>query len=247
MFGVLYVAIGESYIKEACLSLKSLRSKMPLVKSAIFCDQKDSLPRDFFDYTEEIELPAYSFLDRIKCLLKSPFSETLYLDSDTTIIKPLDELNVILENVDLAVTQAPWRLSENKKPDLLNQAFPEPSAGVILYRKTKEVEDLFKDWLDIYRNNYGESSGFRNDQGAFRKALIDSGIKFWVLPCEYNLRIIYPYFAGGSASVKIIHGRSPYLKKIIRQINKRLVPRIGKPLIIQSLYKKIIRRAKRLN
>jgi hypothetical protein len=36
-----------------------------------------------------------------------------------------------------------------------------------------------------------------------------------VLPSEYNLRAVFPYFIGGKSLVKIIHARGKYLERAI--------------------------------
>jgi hypothetical protein len=89
---------------------------------------------------------------------------------------------------------------------------------------------FFDAWAGSYRRQAeGHSSGDNalNDQPSFRETIFGSDIRFTILPCEYNLRTNMPYFAGGRARVKILHGRDPELSAVAATVNNTLWPRIS--------------------
>ena len=67
----------------------------------------DRLPScSLFDVRRNLPNPEYSFLDKIIALSRTPFEKTLFLDTDTFVIEPLDEIFELLERFDMAAARA---------------------------------------------------------------------------------------------------------------------------------------------
>ncbi|MDX2099463.1 MAG: hypothetical protein SFW36_16915, partial [Leptolyngbyaceae cyanobacterium bins.59] len=163
--------------------------------------------------------------------LCSPYDYTLALDTDTYICHDITDLFRLLERFDIAAAHAPVRLSpqagdfsQTYQNDEIPEGFPEMNCGCILFKKTKQVEDFFADWLHLYQAQIQQAVQPSHDQASFRAALYKSDLKIGILPPEYNCRFIFPCFVSGP--VKILHGRHPDLPSVVRTINAETCPRV---------------------
>ena len=81
------------------------------------------------------------FLAKLYAITQSPYAETLFLDTDTEIKKPISSLFNILKKFDIAIAPGPMTQPPVDNEDLLNELpneFPELNTGVILYRNNKD-------------------------------------------------------------------------------------------------------------
>jgi hypothetical protein len=230
---VVYVATGERHVREAAASLASLRRHEPQLPVAMFVDQAGrprlgnwgvsastgKAPIEILDLPQ----PTYSWADKPLALARdqAPDEEVLFLDSDTRICGPIGEIFDLLEAFDLAAAHAPVRLDRRQPPSLAARvpaAFPELNTGVLAFRRTAAVVRLLDRWrrlhLDVLHSVQGGTVG---DQATFRVALYESDVRFAVLPPEYNCRFTFPTYVHGP--VRILHGRSPDLERIERELN----------------------------
>jgi hypothetical protein len=247
-FGVLYIATGAKYVHESLDSARSVRQWMPDVPIVGFVDKAYGDAEDVFDQIQILANPTFKSKDKIGPLARSPFRKTLFLDSDTVLVQPVYELCEVLDRFELAFCHAPWRTfpgfdelapPDYSKPDWL----PEANTGVILYRTGQAFTDFVAHWIKVHEELY-ETVKFNRepDQPSFRKTLIESDILYTVLPPEYNLRPVFPHFAGGNAKVKIVHGRGYPLRKAIKKINARNTPRVDEmSKLDRVLWKKLER------
>jgi len=222
-FGVLYVATGKRFISEANESANSLKQVMPEVKIVIWANEVPEYENHPFHKINLLEKPAYSYFDKIKPLCETPFQKTLFVDTDTYFLAPVNELIPLLERFDMAYCHAPWRVCPGEN-NILNEvpaSFPEPNTGVIAYRSTEKVFSTFRDWERIYDKMLKSKKVPDHDQPAFRLAIWESDLNTTVLPSEYNIRTVFPVFVGGNTDVKILHGREPTLSKAKRKINEK--------------------------
>lgn len=128
---------------------------------------------------------------------QSPFEETLFLDTDTRVMKPIDPLWSFLK-------QAPLALGPDKHPDLtavlrsmvmtgaytLEEAArtralcspktPFLNSGVILFRRCDPVEEFFKVWKREWSLFKGR------DQLALMRAVSRTGIDVARIPLNFN-------------------------------------------------------------
>lgn len=226
--GVVYIATGPRHLDEMLISAKSVRRHMPDVPIVLFTDQS-SVPAGVFTEIRVIENPRHSFIDKIAPLRDTPFERTLFLDTDTLVCAPVEDLFEILDRFELAVSRAPLR---HDRPFSTPNCFTEVNTGVMAYRKTSAVDALFADWLRVYEREVAETGRMDSDQPAFRDALFRSPASFYVLPQEYNLRTVMPA-AVGRCTVRIIHGRAPDMEQLARWVNESHRIRLFLPTALQ--------------
>jgi len=197
--GILYIATGEDFIREATLSAKSVKSAMPDIPIAIATEQTkvDSV----FDMRISVKDPNYDFDDQIKYLSKTPFDKTLYLDTDIYINTDVSDLFNLIEEFDIAAAMNHNR--EAYEVSNVPVSFPEYNTGVVVYKMNSE----FNEFIDLWREYYDilKTDEETRNQPAFRKALFDSSIRIATLRPEDNLMVRY---SGHSRSeVRVFHGR----------------------------------------
>ncbi len=182
--GVLFVVTGAQWTKAATEAARSVAAANPWLKIGIFTNQ------------EEVD-PLFHFVGRIhqgdiRCkheyVGRSPFAQTLYLDSDVRVVGDLKDIFRLLERYEMAGAHVRYRSSPRRLGKYqidIPQAFPQINCGVLLYKKCPAVDALFTSWTELYREG-----GFTRDQIPFREALWRSQVKFYVLAPEYNTRNI---------------------------------------------------------
>ena len=181
---------------------------MPGMSRAIFTDQ--SVPNGLFDHVFPAASGEMGRQAKIRAMLESPYEQTLYLDTDTYICQPCEDIFWALDLYDLAVAHEAYR--NEYKFEEFPGSFPAFNSGVVVFKKTPAVTKFLADWEESYINVFSKKR--KADQPAFRHTLFHSGLRFYVLPCEYNFRTNYPVVLGGFASVKILHDRSPFLREL---------------------------------
>lgn len=207
--GVLYVATGEDYVRAACASAETVRDFSPLLRRHLFCDggAVGRLPRGLFTSVGVIENPHRR--SKVDLIHRTPFDRTLYLDVDTAVVAPVDDVCDLLDRFDIALAHAPrrndpstsqlWRVS-------IPDAFPQCNAGVMAFRSTPPVIRFLQGWQRAYHE-----AGFKKDQVTLRELLWESGLRLAVLPPEYNIRSV-KYIEGvwheREAKPRILHFRN---------------------------------------
>ena len=231
--GVIYVATGEKYFEEAAISARSVKGSSPNLSITVFTDL-DRSKQSPFDRVVTIENPTYPYLGRIKCLQKTPYERTLFLDSDTFVSDDIQSLFALLDRFDFAAAHAPIRVAEGEGTvhagypiEGVPEAFPEMNGGVLLYRNSEETRQMIADWETRYEQVVTEIGETRSDQPALRKSLYENPVQFTVLPPEYNFRLPFASYVYGT--VKILHGRIPNPEKAAPDINESIGPRVYIP------------------
>lgn len=208
--GILYIATGRKYIKEALYSAKSCKktNKYPI---ALITDKNhEIIEKDVFDIII-IKEAVYNYRDKL--LLKyTPFEKTIFIDTDTLVIDKLNDLFRLLDFREFAIHQADEGY-EFEMSDVCN-AMPEFNTGVIAYKNTPAVQQLFKDWC----NSFDLIPEIKTDQYHLRKTLYESNIRFAIFSSAYNFIVYYPNYV--IQHVKILHGR-PFslLEEVATKIN----------------------------
>jgi hypothetical protein len=246
--GILYVATGETYIRAAMQSANTAKKFCPDLRIHIFCDwQNYTLGFDVstfpFSSVEKIHDPHRR--SKVDYLAKTPFDQTLYLDTDTSIIADIGDMFRILERFDVALAQAHRRNTiERLQPLQLNlpQAFPQYNSGVFLYRKTPAVCQFLEEW-----SVYFKESGCQHDQPSLRELLWLSDLRIATLPPEYNVRHLKYHFlwSKSEASTKIFHLKQLHMGWFRWLNRKSRTTRIARKLGLGSvinMIKKIVTR-----
>ncbi|NEO52709.1 MAG: hypothetical protein F6K54_06225 [Okeania sp. SIO3B5] len=204
--GVIYIATGEKFIREACESVASLKAKMPNLPVTIFASE--DIKNSNFDQVIVIEKPDYNHVDKIKYMYASPYDYTLFLDTDTYISANFSEIFTLLDKFDMGVAHAPLNIRGfvNGVPE----SFQQLNTGVILYKKSPQLEKFFVKWLELYKPPNA-------DQPTFREVLYNSKLRISTLAPEYNCR--FPFSGVISGTVKILHGRHKNLPLVAEKIN----------------------------
>jgi hypothetical protein len=208
--GVLYVTSGLTYLNEAIVSARSIKSVWPDVAIAIIADRP--VEAEVFDIVQ-IETMEGSNIDRVRYIGQSPFERTVQLDSDTYCLEAFPELFDLLDRFDLAAAHDTGRYSQRLDPltgeyvfiraEGIPDCFPEFNSGVVAFRRTPQVLKAFEHWLNDCRE-----STHPQDQPSFRKVIYNSDLRVATLPSEYCFRLVSPDYA--RTAVKIIHGRWTY-------------------------------------
>jgi hypothetical protein len=145
----------------------------------------------------------------------------------------VEELYDVLRRVDIAAARKPdyYKRKPTQALKDVPQSFPEFNTGVILFRKSKKIINLFSKWSEF------DEDRFPHDQPSFRKALYrQKSVKYHTLDERWNCRFTIPGSITGKAH--IFHGRpwnkslsgkkeklelwSPYYVKIIKKIAKKI-------------------------
>lgn len=232
-FGVLYVAIGGAYVKEAETSARSLRKVSPAMKIAIVTDQGSANP-ELFDQVisatgEESGTATYAKKDRgnyfhkIGLMALTPFERTIFLDTDTYVARPLEGLFNLLERYDMLVTP-----SSNAEVDFAFERTMAPfssipkelgdfNTGVLAYRWSEPMKQFFLNWADNFDRHVRHLTS--NDQPAFRLTLYQSTLRYHTLATIYNWVSWIPNFIPSGGGVVVLHGRNPWLQKWVSKLD----------------------------
>lgn len=187
--GVIFVATGALYIKNAIRAARSLRQYNPEIPIHLFTDDEG---KTTLERLSDNPFAAFSLIpdphrrSKIECMGNSPFDRTLYLDTDTKVGGDIAQMFKVLDKYDIALCHEHRRSVEKmavKWRIALPNSFPQFNSGVVLFRKNTEMSAFFEQW----RENYQEA-GIKQDQVTLRELLWTSDVKLFVLPPEYNIR-----------------------------------------------------------
>ena len=230
--GVLYIATGAKFIRAAVHSATSVRRHCPGLPIHLHADW----PRHGFDFStspypftsvETIERPHRR--SKVDLMARTPFARTLFLDTDTEVNEDIRGLFQVLDRFDIALTHAhrrnaairlrSWRIE-------LPHAFPQFNSGVLLFRRTPEVQRFLGDWARAFHE-----AGDGQDQLTLRELLWLTDLRIATLPPEYNVLFLkYHYlWSATEATSKIFHHRryhdGPFwfLRKWAKKLGRPLV------------------------
>jgi len=225
--GVVYVAVGRECIDEALRSASSLKRHMPDLPVTLFASEPLSSPA--VDEVVLIREDRYRRGAKVGYMARSPYPRTLFLDTDTYVCGELFRLFSLLDYFDIAAAHGPRRTPDyysqfREEYDLVPHDFCQLNSGVILFKKSPQLEKCLARWNDLnIQNPRLEVVG---DQLGFRRAVFESGLKLVVLPSEYNCMANHMGYAHGH--VYILHSWSPHLEAIAGIINSYKGMRIFK-------------------
>lgn len=228
--GILYVATGPRYVDEARSSAQSVRACNPGLPVCLVTDQAVQPDADFDIVLDVHESSSnlttgqenYLALDRVAYYRKvlplagSPFEKTIFLDTDTWVGSPLDDLYMLLDRFDLLVTPAhivhDYDFEHTEPPfSRIPAAFGYFNTGLLAFRRGSNVETFMRRWVE---NHVEHTARFTvNDQPAFRLTLFEESANFHVLPSNYNILSWAPFIVPAGGRIVMLHGRNPWLRK----------------------------------
>ena len=220
--GVLYIASGFEHIKAALQSAQSVRNTNPGLLIHLFADwqqQKFQLDIDPGPLTSWENIPEPHRRSKVDYIARTPFEQTLYLDTDTRVLCDLGDLFALLEKFDVALAHAHKREIPNKQKKVKIQtpnAFPQFNSGVFLFKRNEKTINAFSLWRRwFYETNLS------TDQNTLREIMWSSDLRIATLPPEYNVRFLKYMFlwSRDEARPKILH--LPYYRQGIMSYVKR--------------------------
>jgi hypothetical protein len=223
--GIQYCAVGQRYLEEAISSVRS-SLRYNRVPHLIYTDCAPPAPIAGVEFRAH-EPCGRPFADKIAVMAKSPFGETIQLDTDTHVAGDLTDLFDIVTRFDVVAAHAPGYLGEDPE---VPHAFYELNSGMLAFRGSPEVKRFLGDWRETYlawdaNPPFPTAAGPpRGDQPALRRCLWKSGLSLYIVGPEYNYRTIQPGRLLGP--VRIIHGRADDYDAMVAQLNAWIGPRL---------------------
>lgn len=231
--GVIYVAIGEPYVKEAEVSARSLKRVSPTIQIAIITDQS-RVPEGVFDRVisaagDKGDSVTYAQRDRgnyyqkIGLMALTPFERTIFLDTDTYVARPLEGLFTLLERYDMLVTpgsnaEVDYEFERQIEPFAsVPKEFGDINTGVLAYRWNDAVKEFFLNWTENFNTHVRHLTS--NDQPAFRLTLYQSKLRYHTLATSYNWVSWIPNFIPSGGGVVVLHGRNTWLQKWVKRLD----------------------------
>lgn len=189
--GVLYIAFGQSFTREAIMSLKSLRRYMKDIPICFMTDCCDDVSLLNDDNLLIVKIQPQHIRSKVDFVYYTPFKKTLYLDSDTVIVRDISDIFETLDRFDVAVTHdyARKRLKYAKlvpEYEKIPYAFSEVNGGVFAYASNEATHRFLSMWKNYFYKYFQQTNGW--DQVSLRIALWESNVQLFHMPFEYNIR-----------------------------------------------------------
>lgn len=187
--GYLYIAFGKSFTKEALMSIKTLKeyNNEPV---ALFTDQEKTEEfNGLVDLYAKIK-PAH-IRAKVDFISQSPFKKTIYLDSDTIVVRNISDMFEVLDRFDVAVTND-YARKRKKYSNLVPEyseipySFSEVNGGIMAFNNAFSTKTFFAMWKEYFYKYFKETNGW--DQVSLRIALWRSNVRLHHFPFEYNIR-----------------------------------------------------------
>lgn len=217
--GVIYVASGEKFLREAEISLASLRATNPSLPAMLLTDQPLARPELWDKVEVDPELMALTTTGR-SCKAKlhmdrAPWDRCYYLDTDTLIVGDLSPAFALLDRFEFAADQIGG--GHHYTIPGLPPSFPELSGGALLWRPTERVRKFFERWRELFDQFDQSDLGRTYDQKSLRAAIWESDVRYVRMPSNFNLMSYYP--TAVEREVAVVHGRS---FDNLRRLEKRM-------------------------
>lgn len=186
--GYLYMAFGDNFYKEACLSLRSLRRFTELPVHIITNIEREKCIADGF--TSALTVTAYHPRSKVDYICLTPFNNTIYLDTDIIVKMPIDEIFEIISRYDVVaaidVSRKKWSTSQKiDEYSKIPYCFPEVNSGLLGFN-TKKASKVLSTWKEVYYHYKSETDS--QDQPSLRIALWRTRASLYLLPPEFNVR-----------------------------------------------------------
>ncbi len=229
---VFYILSGKDYIEEARCSAESVRHHMPYVRRELFTPDENVEPGTAFDGVNPLPPRIHTmwYLDSIRYLmlaLRFLPEYLIWLDGDTYCCMRFGEMFDMLDRFDLIAAHAPARRT-GLVNSLIPRCFSELNIGVVGLHNTERLWAFVERWY-LQHVQHAEIYG-NNDQNSLKEALwLDKELRWYVLPPEWNQRLVSPdgYFL--CDKVRFLHGRHPNMEKLAESANRGEGMRVWKP------------------
>jgi len=182
--GVIFVATGQDYVDLAKQAARSLLETNPGLPVDLFTDRPEAGGLAGFDAVHAT--PSAHPRVKIECLGRARFDRVLFLDCDVLVLAGLGDLFELADRFPLSLAHDVRRRSGLIRQGHAHEtpyAFPQFNSGVMLYRNDTGMQAFFAEWKRRF-----EAAGLTRDQVTLRDMLWETGLRFYVLPPEFNLR-----------------------------------------------------------
>ncbi|NGM69091.1 hypothetical protein G6M89_08730 [Natronolimnobius sp. AArcel1] len=203
--GMVYLAVGEEFIKEAKVSASQTKAVMPETSITLISNSDSAY--DEFDNHIQIDNPRYDGGDRVFHANKTPYDKTIFLDTDIYLTEPIYDVFDLLNNFDVAACIDQRKFASDRidisKMGSVPESFPEYNGGMIAFQQNNRVNDFLERWRQAYQEV--TKQGQIHNQAALRIALYQSDVRIATMRNEYNCVFRRPGCVNGP--VKVFHGR----------------------------------------
>jgi hypothetical protein len=162
--GVLMCATGSPGYFDMAQKSICILNRHEKIESTIVTDCKKK-----GNFSNIIHLHATGFKSKILAILNCPYEECIYMDSDTRACGRVSEMFELLKEKQIWMMPAPARK-------------PEYNTGVVVFRKTKNVIELFSMWKNLYEKGINHP----HDQPALLEAIKLLNFDVGLLDEKYN-------------------------------------------------------------
>jgi hypothetical protein len=226
--------------------LDSLRREEPDLPVTVFCSF--DLPQSAACEVVRFDSAEHPLKQKVLVLPQSPYEQTLFLDTDTTVLGPIRPIFDHLQQADFCVANmfdADWTV---RPPRLKNLVKPgDYNTGVLLYNKSAAAQTFLKMWADavLTQDPTDMWAGHNCDQDYFNKifkegAMEHAGVRFQELAnTVWNVRgIMRPELrrSGQWSAARIFHHRTRRMKL------RKAIYGLGNGLIFRELARKAFNR-----
>lgn len=223
--GIIYVVNGpRSYLGELRTSVLSLKKHEPDIPVTVFSKHEvsRSLPVDWVPYDPDL----HPLQQKVFTLGESPYDETLFLDSDTTVMGQISGIYDVLRSNNFAAASeasADYTVRPPKLVDLYGTHRGQFNTGVLCFDRSPETGAFLDRWRSAVtlQDTSDMWPGHNCDQTYFNRltaagAMDECGVSFSVLPnVVYNVRgvmIDEMKRLGLWGDVRILHHRTRAMK-----------------------------------
>lgn len=221
-FNFFWIA-SSKYYGEARDSAYSVRKHHENANLVLFAVNGDRVSPGVFDSVVPLK-PAnakYWFLESVHywTVVLNHFKsgdKLVYLDTDTHVCGPLDDVFWMLDRFDFVGVHAPGRRTA-PTVDKLPVCLTEYNVGVNGVKVSKAMRLFVGEWYARYKSY--QSLYKNNDQAPLRETIWNyvGPLKFGTMPIEYNFR----FGMGGQVRepVCVLHGRSDDYERLEKMVN----------------------------
>ncbi|MEZ6127967.1 MAG: hypothetical protein R3C59_04750 [Planctomycetaceae bacterium] len=184
-----------------------------------------------FQDVRVVENPQHRHRPRFESMLHCTADRAFFIDGDTLLMEPIDELYELLDHFDVALASAPQQFHSQAvakqiydKLPRVSSAIPEWNSGVIAARISDRFRTFVRRWSDLFA--VCQQHGYTMDQPALRSAPGTSDLRIATIPANYNFRANMPQTIKGKIKLLHAHGDLP---KITGYINRSENLRMNTP------------------
>ncbi len=148
--GIIYIVTGEKKYKDECqYSATEAKKHNPDIPITLFTDHYSGNQKPF-DAIVQISEKAHPLKLKTKYLAKSPYQQTLFLDSDTKVEGGIEDLFNNLKYHDFLVGKCPNIDFGVRPPKFVDFVHPiDYNTGVFLFKKNVSTNSFIEKWTEL--------------------------------------------------------------------------------------------------